>query len=98
MNPRLVSVWVRGFSVLGKCPACNRVCSLIYTGENTAEGHHTYQCSICKSLVGQVTLRAECDLMDVPLEKDGFFTPCTVCPSRRTTKTEPVCIHWKGTR
>lgn len=93
---KVVSPWKRGFKPPARtfldsynrvhhivvCPGCAAIDLLTYTGENDKDGNHIYLCSACWNKVGSPTARAECDLMDVPLEKDTFWTACLSCPLR----------------
>lgn len=100
LNPkklvRVVSPWVRGFVPPSKCPGCGHISCLTYTGGNDKNDNHTYRCQVCNSLVGAPTTRAECELMDVPLEKDVFYTSCLACIYRVVNEQNPICIHFRG--
>jgi len=94
-NPKIINPWEKGFQPPSKCPQCRRVNSLVYMGKRSQSGDHIYKCSHCGSLVNAPTHYAQCTLMDNPLEKDVFYTPCVKCPYRKTDTHHGVCIHWR---
>lgn len=114
---KVVSPWVRGFKPPVKewfdeynikhylviCPGCRDHDCLTYTGENARDGDHIYFCQSCFHKVKAQTVRAECNLMDVPMEKDQYFTPCVKCEYRNDVDVSEkgggvipeICIHYR---